>query len=58
VEKEIAVGPAVLIALRLRVITKRAGFRRVTHSHLGVSYHLAALVRVNDVNLRTIKPQL
>ena len=35
---------------------QRAGFWLVTHSLSGVSYHLAAVMCVNDVNLRTINP--
>jgi len=43
----------------LRVTSvKRAGFRRVTHSLSGVSYHLPAAMHVNNINLHTIKPQL
>jgi len=52
-----AVRPAVLISLRVNNI-KHAGFRRVTHSLPGISYHLAVVMHVSDVNLRTIKPQL
>jgi len=49
----------VLITITLSVSNvKRADFRRVTHSLSGVSYHFAAVLRVNNVNLCTIKPQL
>ena len=48
-----AMRPAVLTGNR-----QRACFRHVTHSLSGVSYHLAAVMRVKDVNLRTVKPQL
>jgi len=37
---------------------KLAGFMRVTRSFSGVSYQLAAVVRVDNVNLRTVKPQV
>jgi len=51
------VKPAVLIILRVSNV-KRAGLRRIIHSPPGISYHLAAVMHVNDVNLGTIKPQL
>jgi len=50
---------AMLSTITLQVSNiKHAGFRRVTHSLPGFSCHRAAVMHVNNVNLRTIKPQL